>query len=114
MTKVENRLSLFVSQRIRRAEGAIVQAMVIGASHASVFTPVATSNLLNSQHKRLTVSPQQIKGTVSYTADYAKHVHDPNVKQTFRRSTARKEFLKLGFEEAEPAIKAAIRAALRS
>lgn len=52
-------------------------------------------------------------GTVGYTADYAVPVHDPEVPQTFRRSTAEKEFLKKGMERAEPAMRQALKGALK-
>lgn len=78
------------------------------------MTPVDTSTLLNSQFRNVTKDGSKIVGTVGYTAEYARYVHDPNVKQKFRRSTARKEFLKLGFEEAEPNIRAVITGAIKT
>lgn len=52
-------------------------------------------------------------GVLGYTANYATYVHDPGVKQTFRRTTAKKEFLKLGFEDAKPLIDRIIREAAK-
>jgi hypothetical protein len=36
-------------------------------------------------------------------------VHDPNIKQKFKRASAKKEFLRLGFEEAKPLIDAIVK-----
>ena len=113
MTKVRNHLGQFLSERVRRAEAGVVKSMILGASHASVFTPVDTSVLLNSQYRRLISNGNEIRGQVGYTAAYAKWVHDPDVKQVFRRATAKKEFLSEGFAEAAPVIKAVIKEALK-
>ena len=78
------------------------------------MTPVDTSTLLNSQFRSVAKEGSKIVGTVGYTAEYAKYVHDPNVKQKFRRSTAEKEFLRKGFEEAEPNIRAVIAGAIKT
>ena len=78
------------------------------------MTPIDTSTLLNSQYRRLDKEGSKIVGTVGYTAEYAADVHDPNVKQRFRRSTAEKEFLRKGFEESEPNIRAVITGAIKT
>ena len=112
--RMTNRLPQFLSALEQKAARGVTQALIIGASEASVMTPVDTSTLLNSQFRSVAKEGSKIVGTVGYTAEYAKHVHDPNVKQKFRRSTARKEFLKLGFEEAEPNIRAVIAGIIRT
>ena len=109
-----NRLPQFLSAVEQKAARGVTQALILGASEASVMTPVDTSTLLNSQFRNVAKDGSKIVGTVGYTAEYAKYVHDPNVKQRFRRSTARKEFLKLGFEEAEPNIRAVIAGAIKT
>ena len=50
---------------------------------------------------------------MGYTADYAVPVHDPDVKQTFRRATAEKEFLERGMRRAEPQIRQVLVGALK-
>lgn len=112
--RVVNRLPQFVAERQARAARAMNAALVLGAAEASVLTPIDTSNLLNSQYKRVDVDGERIVGTVGYTADYAKHVHDPAVKQTFRRATAEKEFLEKGMRRAEPQIRQVLVGALRT
>ncbi len=97
----------------RKLASGVLQALIIGARDASVLTPVKSSSLLNSQYLRVDKKGQRIVGTVGYTAEYALPVHDPEVKQTFRRASARKEFLKLGFERAEPEIRAVLAAAIK-
>lgn len=112
--RMNNRLPQFITAVEQKAARGVTQALIIGASEASVMTPIDTSTLLNSQYRRLDKDGSKIVGTVGYTSEYAADVHDPNVKQRFRRSTARKEFLKLGFEEAEPNIRAVITGAIKT
>ena len=112
--RMTNRLPQFLSAVEQKAARGVTQALILGASEASVMTPVDTSTLLNSQFRNVTKEGSKIVGTVGYTAEYAKYVHDPNVKQKFRRSTAEKEFLKKGFEEAEPNIRAVITGAIKT
>lgn len=112
--RTSNRLPQFLAAVEQKAARGVTQALIIGASEASVMTPIDTSTLLNSQFRNVTKEGSKIVGTVGYTAEYARYVHDPNVKQKFRRSTARKEFLKKGFEEAEPNIRAVITGAIKT
>ena len=112
--RMTNRLPQFLSAVEQKAARGVTQALILGASEASVMTPVDTSTLLNSQFRKVDKEGSKIVGTVGYTAEYAKYVHDPNIKQKFRRSTAQKEFLKRGFEEAEPNIRAVIAGAIKT
>lgn len=92
---------------------AIQAAMLIGGAQATLFTPIDTSTLINSQFREITVNGTRVTGRVGYSANYAVFVHDPKVKQTFRRATARKEFLTLGFEESRDEIEAAMHQEMR-
>ena len=92
----------------RKAVRAIYKALYIGGAQASLYTPIDTSTLINSQFRDVNVSGKMLTGRVGYSANYAVYVHEPSVKQNFRRSTARKEFLKLGFEESRSQIDKAI------
>lgn len=92
----------------------ITQALVLGASEASVMTPIDTSTLINSQFKNVRREGSAVIGTVGYTAAYALPVHDPEHKQNFRRATAEKSFLKKGFENAEPNIRGVITGAIKT
>lgn len=112
--RMNNRLPQFLSAVEQKAARGVTQALILGASEASVMTPIDTSTLLNSQFRNVAKEGSKIVGTVGYTAEYAKYVHDQNVKQVFRRSTAEKEFLKRGFEEAEPNIRAVITGAIKT
>lgn len=112
--RITNRLPQFLSAVEQKAARGVTQALILGASEASVMTPVDTSTLLNSQFRSVTKDGSRIVGTVGYTAEYARYVHDPAIKQNFRRSTAEKEFLKKGFEEAEPNIRAVITGAIKT
>lgn len=92
----------------RKAVRAIYKALYIGGAQASLYTPIDTSTLINSQFRDVNVSGKMLTGRVGYSANYAVYVHDPSVKQNFRRSAARKEFLKLGFEESRSQIDKAV------
>ena len=112
--RTSNRLPQFLAAVEQKAARGVTQALILGASDASVMTPIDTSTLLNSQFRNVTKYGSRIVGTVGYTAEYAADVHDPNIKQRFRRSAAEKEFLKKGFEEAEPNIRAVITGAIKT
>ena len=112
--RMANRLPQFLSAVEQKAARGVTQALILGASEASVMTPVDTSTLLNSQYRKVDKEGSKIVGTVGYTAEYAADVHDPNIKQRFRRSTAQKEFLRKGFEESEPNIRAMITGAIKT
>ena len=112
--RTSNRLPQFLAAVEQKAARWVTQALILGASEASVMTPIDTSMLLNSQFRNVAKEGSKIVGTVGYTAEYAADVHDPNIKQRFRRSTARKEFLRKGFEEAEPNIRAVITGAIKT
>lgn len=112
--RTSNRLPQFITAVEQKAARGVTQALILGASEASVMTPVDTSTLLNSQFRSVAKDGSKIVGTVGYTAEYAKYVHDPNVRQVFRRSTAEKEFLRKGFEESEPNIRAVITGAIKT
>lgn len=83
----------------RKAVRALQSALIIGSSQAAIYTAIDTSTLINSQYRELDVKGTRLTGRVGYSANYAVYVHDPNVPQTFRRATAKKEFLKKGFED---------------
>lgn len=92
----------------RKAVRAITKALIIGSSQAALYTPIDTSTLINSQFRDINVNGTRLTGRVGYSANYAMYVHDPNVKQTFRRATAEKEFLTKGFSDSKQAIEKAI------
>jgi len=112
--RVTNNLPQFTSKVKQGAARGMTQALILGASEASVLTPIDTSTLLNSQYRLVREEGGKIVGTVGYTAAYAKFVHDPNVPQKFRRPSAEKEFLRKGFERAEPNITAVLTGAIKT
>ena len=116
MTKprITNHLSAFALKVQERGARGMTQALILGASEASVMTPIDTSTLINSQYRRVEVEDSKVVGTVGYTAAYAVPVHDPETKQNFRRPSAEKEFLSKGFEAAEPNIRAVIKGAIKT
>ncbi|HDL7357307.1 TPA: HK97 gp10 family phage protein [Yersinia enterocolitica] len=92
----------------RKAVRAITKALIIGASQAALYTPIDTSTLINSQFRDISANGTRLTGRVGYSANYAIYVHDPNVKQIFRRPMAEKEFLTKGFADSKQAIEKAI------
>ena len=111
--RIVNNLPQFTERVQRRAARGMTQALVLGAAEASVLTPIATGTLLNSQFRDVRARGSGVVGTVGYTADYALPVHDPSNPQNFRRPSAEKEFLKKGFERAEPQIRAVLKGAIK-
>ncbi|EKK7713489.1 HK97 gp10 family phage protein [Cronobacter dublinensis] len=83
----------------RKVVRAVQSALLIGGAQAALYTPIDTSTLLNSQFREIDANGTKVTGRVGYSANYAVYVHDPNIPQTFRRATARKEFLTKGFED---------------
>jgi hypothetical protein len=83
-------------------------ALIIGAGQAAVYTPINISTLINSQYREVEVRGVVVTGRVGYSANYAVYVHDPDVPQTFRRATAKKEFLTLGMNETRNQMQAAL------
>lgn len=114
MAKITNNLPRFIESVERRGMRGVTQAMILGASEASVLTPIDSSTLINSQYRNVAKDGSRIVGSVGYTAEYALPVHDPDNPQNFVRATAKKEFLKHGFENAEPNIRAVIRGAIKT
>ncbi|EKP1133001.1 MULTISPECIES: hypothetical protein [Klebsiella/Raoultella group] len=93
----------------RKVVRALQSAMLIGSAQAALYTPIDTSTLINSQFREITANGVRVTGRVGYTASYAVFVHDPEVKQTFRRVSAQKEFLTKGFEDTRSQIDAAVK-----
>lgn len=112
--RITNKLPQFIGNRQAKAARGMTQALILGASEASVLTPIDTSTLIKSQFRDVSKDGDKIVGTVGYTADYAVPVHDPDNPQNFRRPSATKEFLKHGFENAEPNIRAVLKGSIRT
>lgn len=93
----------------RKVVRALQSAMLIGSAQVALYTPIDTSTLINSQFREITANGVRVTGRVGYTASYAVFVHDPEVKQTFRRVSAQKEFLTKGFEDTRSQIDAAVK-----
>lgn len=83
----------------RKVVRAIQSSLIIGSTQASLYTPIDTSMLINSQFREISVKNGFITGRVGYSANYAAYVADPDIHMTFRRATAKKDFLNKGFED---------------
>ncbi|HDX8801514.1 TPA: HK97 gp10 family phage protein [Klebsiella michiganensis] len=93
----------------RKVVRALQSALLIGSAQASIYTAIDTSTLINSQFREIITNGVLITGRAGYSANYAVFVHDPEVKQNFRRATARKEFLTKGFEDTRSQIDAVVK-----
>lgn len=111
--RITNNLGRFIERIDDKAQRGMTQALILGASEAAALTPIDTSTLINSQFRQVVKEGGAVVGRVGYTADYALPVHDPANPQNFRRAAAEKEFLKKGFERAEPNIRRALKGALK-
>lgn len=89
-----------------RAMSRILNTVAPLAAH---YTPVDTSTLINSQFTEMELNGTRLAGRIGYSANYAVYVHDPRVKQNFRKPSAKKEFLTSALKESQPAIKAIIK-----
>jgi hypothetical protein len=112
--QVTNNLPQFVGRVQVKAARSMTQALILGGSEATALTPIDTGTLINSQYRTVEARAGKVVGTVGYTAEYAMAVHDPANPQNFRRASAEKEFLKQGFERAEPNIRAVITGAIKT
>ena len=112
--RITNNLGRFIEATKAKAARGMTQALILGGSEAASMTPIDTSTLLNSQYKNVNVDAGGVVGSVGYTASYALPVHDPANPQKFRRAAAEKEFLKKGFEQAEPNIRAVLVGAIKT
>ncbi|CDG98847.1 HK97 gp10 family phage protein [Xenorhabdus bovienii] len=100
--------------RGRKVVRAMYKALYIGSAQAALYTPIDTATLINSQFRDVRFDGVRLTGRVGYSANYAVYVHDPKVKQNFRRATAKKEFLKRGFNEVRAQIDKAVMEELKS
>lgn len=111
---VTNNLPQFVGRVQVAAARGMTQALILGASEASVLTPIDSSVLINSRFMHVEAQAGRIVGTAGYTAEYAAAVNDPANPQKFRLASAEKDFLKRGFENAEPLIRGVITGAIKT
>lgn len=111
--RINNNMGQFIKRIEDKAHVGMAQALILGVSEAVALTPRDSGNLINSQFKQIEKTPTGIVGRVGYAASYALPVHDPSHPQKFRLPNAEKEFLKKGFERAEPNIRKALKGYLK-
>lgn len=93
------------------SERTVTDVLIIGQGHASMMTPIDTSNLINSQYRRIDRTVGGVIGMVGYTANYASAVHWSSGKLKGQKRTRKgasdnfwdpsgePQFLKKAFEE---------------
>jgi hypothetical protein len=59
-----------------RAEKTLTEVLQTAAAFAATMTPIDTSNLINSQYRKITAYGTRVVGAIGYTAAYAAAVHD--------------------------------------
>lgn len=125
--RITNNMGQFIKRIEDKAHVGMAQALILGASEAAALTPIDTSTLINSQFKKIEKTNRGIVGRVEYTANYALAVHEAEAKLkgkprpkengvakgNFWDPRGEPEFLKKGFERAEPNIRKALRGALK-
>ena len=57
-------------------EKALTEVLITAAGFAATMTPIDTSNLINSQYRKITAYGTRVVGAIGYTASYAAAVHD--------------------------------------
>lgn len=58
------------------AEKALLEVMIVASGFAATMTPIDTSNLINSQFRRVQKTSNGVTSMLGYTAAYAAAVHD--------------------------------------
>lgn len=123
--RVVNRMPQFIDAMQFRAERGMLSVLLAGSSNAAARTPRESSVLVNSRFERVETSLDRVVGVVGYTADYALAVHEaagkllgqnvprPSGKGVFWGPSGEPEFLRKGFEDAEPDIRRIVTGALR-
>ncbi|MBJ6488855.1 hypothetical protein JGS09_24570, partial [Enterobacter cloacae] len=91
-----------------RTEAVLFKVMTAGANHAALITPVKSTNLINSQYKKLEPMPTGMMGRVGYTANYAAAVNAakgklkgkprPDGSGNYWDPNGEPDFLRKGFE----------------
>lgn len=59
-----------------RAEKTLTEVLITAAGFAATMTPIDTSNLINSQYRKIAAYGTRVVGAIGYTAAYAAAVHD--------------------------------------
>jgi hypothetical protein len=99
-----------------RVEKTLTEVLIIASGYAATMTPIDTSNLINSQYRKITAYGNRVVGAIGYTAAYAAAVHDkpgtllgtntPRSKSDPSRGNvwdpdAEPEFLREAFEDSD-------------
>ena len=97
-------------------EKALTEVLITAAGFAATMTPIDTSNLINSQYRKIEAAKGMVSGMLGYTSAYAAAVHakkgtllgtetprstsDPSRGNVWDPD-AEPEFLRKAFEDAE-------------
>lgn len=67
--------SLFLITQ-QQTPNAITELLIVAAGYSASMTPIATSNLINSQFRKVDRTMQGWRGRLGYGASYAVYVHE--------------------------------------
>lgn len=126
--KVTSRLDDFEQRTRRKAERAMTKMVITIQATAATYTPVDTSNLINSSFKSVSFGPTNVYGRIGYTAEYAAYVHNasgtlkglPRPKRNGRSQGVfwgpggEPKFLLKGAKEAEPLLRSILKKEMRT
>ena len=122
MSNLKTNISKFFADAEKKAEAGVYAVANEGLALAKTYTPVDTSNLINSEIGPLISKTQSgVKAVVGFNAEYAFYVHNKTGKLKgiprangngyYWSPDAEPKFLVKGFEELKPIIPKIIKAA---
>lgn len=77
LKEVRQRLkTIFGDIKGPRVQKTLAEVLVTAAGFAANMTPIDTSNLINSQYRKITAYGNRVVAAIGYTAAYAAAVHD--------------------------------------
>jgi len=99
----EDDVMRYFDEQARRISGPlsnrfVTEVLITVAGYAAYYTPVDTSNLINSQFRRVKKTTNGYEGELGYGASYAPFVHD-GPQKNWQKSSASNKFLEKGVEE---------------
>lgn len=123
--RIVNNLPQFIGRVQVNAARGMTTALLIGGAETAALTPRENSILINSQDKIVESEAGRIVGTFLYAAEYALAVHESEGKWLgLNKPRASKKgvywgpsgepgFMKTGFENAQPMIRATLIGAIK-
>lgn len=77
INRLRHELELMGGEKAKRA---ITEMLIQAGAYSATITPVDTSNLINSQYRKVTMTGDKVVGELGYGAFYALYVHRASMK----------------------------------